>query len=79
MDETVAPDRRGHDFGHTHGGRTSPHPDRQLPLQLKSVSPTSWPNVPAGHGIGCEDALGQKKPMGYARQLVASDLPVNSL
>ena len=27
MDETVAPDRRGHDFGHTHGGRTSPHPD----------------------------------------------------
>ena len=27
MDETVAPDRRGHEFGHTHGGRTSPHPD----------------------------------------------------
>ena len=30
MDETVAPDRRGHDFGHTHGGRTSPHPDTKL-------------------------------------------------
>ena len=30
VDETVAPDRRGHEFGHTHGGRTSTHPDRPL-------------------------------------------------
>ena len=43
MDETVAPDRRGHDFGHTHGGRTSPHPDTICKrASLTSHSHTSW-------------------------------------